>query len=126
VYTNKLLDRFKLSKSNPTLLLIPAGTVLILTTDILITGEYEPLYLVEVTIYRQAVGSLIYLTNCTRLDLCYAVGQLARHIQDPRICHLRLVKHILRYLNRTQTLRIRYQPVVPSEGSQYTLYSDST
>ena len=79
-YTNKLLDRFKLSKSNPTLLPILAGTVLILTADMLITGEYEPLYLVEVTIYRQAVGSLIYLTNCTRLDLCYAVGQLARHM----------------------------------------------
>jgi hypothetical protein len=80
VYTNKLLDRFKLSKSNPILLPIPAGIVLILTTDMPITSKYEPLYLVEVTIYRQAVRSLIYLTNCTQLDLCYTVGQLARHI----------------------------------------------
>ena len=51
VYTNKLLDRFKLSKSNPTLLLIPASTVLKLTADMPTTGEYEPLYLVKVTIY---------------------------------------------------------------------------
>ena len=64
-YTNKLLDRFKLSKSNPTLLLILASTVLKLTADMPITGKYEPLYLVKVTIYRQAVRSLIYLTNCT-------------------------------------------------------------
>ena len=79
-YTNKLLDRFKLSKSNPILLLILASTVLKLTTDMLITGKYEPLYLVKVTIYQQAVRSLIYLTNCTRLDLYYAVGQLARYM----------------------------------------------
>jgi hypothetical protein len=44
-------------------------------------------------------------------------------MQDPRICHLRLVKQVLRYLNGTRNLGIRYQPV---KGSQYTLYSDST
>jgi hypothetical protein len=125
-YAIKLLDRFKLSNSNPTLLPIPANTVLKLSADMPSTGEYEPLYPAEVTTYRQAIGSLIYLTNCTRLDLCYAVGQLARHMQDPRICHLRLVKQVLRYLNGTQKLGIRYQPVVLSKESQYTLYSDST
>jgi hypothetical protein len=126
-YSTKLLDRFKLSNSNPVHLPIPAYTVMKLSADTPLTGEYQPLQPAEVTAYRQAVGSLLYLSNCTRLDLCYAVGQLARHMQDPRICHLRLVKQVLRYLNGTRNLGIRYQPETrPSERSQYTLYSDST
>jgi hypothetical protein len=106
VYSTKLLDRFKLSNSNPIHLPIPANTVMKLSADTPLTGEYEPLQPAEVTAYRQAVGSLLYLSNSTRLDLCYAVGQLARHMQDPRICHLRLVKQVLRYLNGTRNLGI--------------------
>jgi hypothetical protein len=31
----------------------------------------------EITIYRQIVGSVLYLLNNTRPDMLYAIGQLA-------------------------------------------------
>jgi hypothetical protein len=126
-YVSKLLDRFKLDKSNPTQLPLPAGTVLKLDDDTRdhTTGEYQPLVPPEVTVYRQAVGSLIWLSNGTRPDISYAVGQLARHMQDPRICHLRLAKQVMRYLNGTRNLGITYQPTA-LKANLYDLYSDST
>ena len=45
-------------------------------------------YMVDAMMYRQMIGSLMYLTN-TRPDICFAVNTL-RHV------HLIAVKHILR------------------------------
>jgi hypothetical protein len=73
-YSTKLLDRFKLSNSNPIHLPIPANIVIKLSADIPLTGEYELLQPAEVTVYRQAIRSLLYLLNSTGLDLCYTVG----------------------------------------------------
>jgi len=124
-YITRLLERFKLDKSNPTHLPIPANTVLKLEPDIHPTNRNQPLQPVETTVYRQAVGCLLYLTNCTRPDLSYPVGQLARHMQNPWIDHLRLVKQALRYLNGTRNLGIRYQ-FTGKRPNPYDLYSDAT
>jgi hypothetical protein len=124
-YVTRLLERFKLDKSNPTQLPIPANTVLKLDLDLASTDENQPLLPVETTIYRQAVGCLIYLSNSTRLDISYPVGQLARHMHNPRIVHLRLVKQVLRYLNGTRNLGIRYS-FTGQKSNPYDLYSDAT
>ena len=148
LYATKLVERFKLDKSNPTVLPIPAGTVLKLRreygltddpTDGLtdgLTDDLQPLIDTETHIYRQIVGSLIYLSNGTRLDLCYPVGQLARHMAQPLVLHLRLAKQTLRYLRGTSELGIYYgrkgelyewteNRNGPKE-SLYTLFSDAT
>jgi len=52
---------------NPAKLLIPAGTVL--KADI-----KSPLKYNNATIYRQIIGSIIYLLNYTRLDISYAIS----------------------------------------------------
>ncbi|KAE8656488.1 Detected protein of unknown function [Hibiscus syriacus] len=50
----------------------------------------------DATMYRQLVGSLIYLT-LTRPDISYAVGVMTRYMQNPKKPHLEAVRRILRY-----------------------------
>ena len=38
---------------------------------------------VDATMYRQTIGSLMYLTN-TRLDICFVVNTLIQFVMDPR------------------------------------------
>ena len=47
--------------------------------------------------FASLVGSLLYLANCTRPDISFAVGTLARHLRNPFSVHLKAVKHLLRY-----------------------------
>jgi hypothetical protein len=60
------------------------------------------------TTFRQSVGSLRYLADRTRPDITYAVGQLARHMQDPRREHWIAVKQVFAYLHKTQHFGLRY------------------
>ena len=39
--------------------------------------------MIDPTMYRQLIGSLMYLTN-TRLDICFVVNTLSQFISDPR------------------------------------------
>jgi hypothetical protein len=48
-------------------------------------------------VYRQLVGSLIYLT-LTRPDIAYAVGVMSRFMQNPKKPHLEVARRILRYV----------------------------
>ena len=51
--------------------------------------------------YLSAIGALMYLTNCTRPDIAFAVNLLARHSSTPAKRHWNGVKHLLRYLKGT-------------------------
>ncbi|MCO5563461.1 hypothetical protein L7F22_017103 [Adiantum nelumboides] len=54
----------------------------------------------DVTMYRQIVGSLIYLT-ILRPDLSYSVGLESQFMQLPRKPHLDVVRRTLRYVSAT-------------------------
>ena len=58
----------------------------------------ESLY--DATLYRQLIGSLIYLT-VTRPDISYAVHVVSQFMTAPRSPHYAVVLRILRYLNDT-------------------------
>ena len=71
-----------MDKSNLIVLLILVGTILKLCKEYVYTidnttDELWILINAETRIYQQIVESLIYLSNGTRLDLYYPVGQLA-------------------------------------------------
>jgi hypothetical protein len=53
--------------------------------------------LVDSTLYRQLIGSLMYLVN-TRPDICFAVNTLSQFMVEPRRVHWVVAKHVLRYL----------------------------
>jgi hypothetical protein len=52
------------------------------------------------TVYRQVIGSLMYLVN-TRPDICFAVNALSQYMVAPRQVHWIAAKHVLRYLKGT-------------------------
>lgn len=51
--------------------------------------------------FREAVGSLIYLSTCTRPDISYLVRKLSQHFAEPTLEHWNTVKHVFRYLKST-------------------------
>ena len=66
------------------------------------------LELVDATMYRQMIGSLMYLTN-TRPYICFAVNTLSQYLTVPRHVHLTAAKHILRYLKGTIDYGFKYK-----------------
>jgi hypothetical protein len=68
-------------------------------------GRETPL--VDSTLYRQLVGSLLYLTH-SKLYLSYAVGAVSRFMQETHELHWKVAKHILRYVQGTITFGIHY------------------
>jgi Reverse transcriptase (RNA-dependent DNA polymerase)/GAG-pre-integrase domain len=139
LYTTKLLERFGLQRANPVSQPFPTGTVLIQSNLADVeeekgNTEYQRLKMEEAEAYRQAVGSLLYLSNCTRFDISYAVGQLARFMHAPRTVHFRLAKQVLRYLCGTATAGILYSAnpstsnsnLLTSKSNLYKHYSDAT
>ena len=54
----------------------------------------------DATLYRQLVGSLIYLVN-TRPNICYVVNQLSQSMVKPTKIFWRVGKHVLRYIRGT-------------------------
>jgi hypothetical protein len=63
--------------------------------------------LVDNTLYRQLVGSLLYLTH-SRPDLSYVVGAVSKFMQEPHELHWKDAKRILRYVQGTITFGIHY------------------
>lgn len=72
--------------------------------------------------YAAIVGKLMYLATCTRPDLAYAVGLLARFMSKPRDEHWRCVKWLLQYLKQTSSLGLQYGG---EQHLEFEGYSDS-
>jgi hypothetical protein len=53
--------------------------------------------LVDATLYRLIIGSLMYLTN-TRPDICFAMNTLSQYLVEPIRVHLVVANHVMRYL----------------------------
>jgi hypothetical protein len=63
---------------------------------------------VDDTIYRQLVGSLMYLVN-TRPNIFYAINQLSQAMVKPTKLFWKAGKHVLRYLNATSEYGLWYR-----------------
>jgi hypothetical protein len=87
-YARDLLERFNMTDCKSALTPFPSGFKL---ED----GRDTPL--VENTLYRKLMGSLLYLTH-SRPDLSYAVGIVSRFMQELHELHWKATKCILRYI----------------------------
>ncbi|KAL4022729.1 hypothetical protein IC575_016474 [Cucumis melo] len=90
-YASDLLARSEITDSNT------ASTPL--DPNVHLT-PYDGVPLEDVSLYRQLVGSLIYLT-VTRPDIAYAVHIVSQFMAAPRTIHFTVVLRILRYIKGT-------------------------
>ena len=58
--------------------------------------------------YFSAIGALIYLANCTCLNIHFFINLLARYSSTPTRRHWNGIKHILCYLCRTIDVGLFY------------------
>ncbi|GJV56434.1 retrovirus-related pol polyprotein from transposon TNT 1-94 [Tanacetum coccineum] len=77
--------------------------------------------LVDDALYRDMIGSLMYLTSC-RPDLIYAVCLCARYQEKHTQKHLNMVKRIFRYLKGTINMGLWYSK---DTGMSMTAYVDA-
>ena len=93
-YVDKLLERFNMidCKTKPTP--CPLGINKELGNDSKLLENNS--------LYREIVGSLIYLMTNTRPDISYVVTLLGQYMSNPTVAHLNLAKHVLRYLKGTK------------------------
>eukprot|EP00253_Pinus_taeda_P036170 PITA_36170 len=100
-YANEILRRFHMEKCKP--------------MQTLLVGNWRKKdatsrEVVEATVYRQLVGSLMYLVN-TRPDLCNAVNQLSQVMVHPTKIFWKEAKHVLRYLRGTSQYGLWYRRI---------------
>ena len=93
-YTNDLLKRFKMDECKPIKTPVPTNGHLDLDEG----GK-----MVDQTLYRSMIGSLLYST-ASRPDILFSVYMCARFQDNPKETHLIAVKRILRYLKHTPSI----------------------
>ncbi|XP_050125167.1 secreted RxLR effector protein 161-like [Malus sylvestris] len=74
---------------------------------------------VDSTLYKQMVGSLMYLT-ATRLDLMFTISLISRYMEHPTESHLFEAKRILRYVKGTVGFGVFYKKGGDEELIGYT------
>ena len=62
---------------------------------------------VDVTLYRQLVGSFLYLTH-SHPDLSFAVGCVSHYMKTPHESHWKAAKIIIQYIRGTIQFGIHY------------------
>ncbi|KAL5583478.1 hypothetical protein UlMin_015920 [Ulmus minor] len=98
-YAQEILDRFHMKNCNSVITPVEKGLKLVKDP----TGK-----MIDSTLYKQIVGSLMYLT-ATRPDLMHAVSLISRFMEKPKEIHLLAAKRILRYLCGTTKFGLFYK-----------------
>ncbi|XP_055604909.1 uncharacterized protein LOC129753136 [Uranotaenia lowii] len=70
--------------------------------------------------YQEAVGALMYLAQCTRPDILFAVNHLSRFNTCAGEKHWEAVKHLLRYVRGSSKMKLCYTKSPESELVGYT------
>ena len=109
-YAQEILERFNMDQCNSVHNPVVPGFKL--TKD---EGGVE----VDSTVYKQMVGSLMYLT-ATRPDLMFIVSLISRYMERPTESHLLAAKRALRYIKGTVSLGMFYKKGVSEELVGYT------
>ena len=96
-YVRQVLERYDMQDCN--------ATKLPFAPNLTFSQEDEPAQPPDpetITEYRAKIGSLIYAMKQTRLDICYPLGVLAKHMSNPGPNHIKALHHLLRYLQGTK------------------------
>ena len=97
-YIEKLLDKFEKDESNIARTLVDIN--LHLSKNI---GQS-----ISQLEYSRIIGSLMYVMNCTRLDIEYSISKLSRYTSIPEVDHWKAIIRVLKYLRYTQNYGLHY------------------
>ena len=114
-YIYEILNRFNMLDCKPVAIPMDPGVDISDDTATEITNEP----------YNELIGSLIYLIQCTRPDLSFAVGMLSRHLKTPTRRDWERAKRVLRYLKGTIGYGIRYSSDEYAKNDKLVIYSDA-
>ncbi|KAD2805852.1 hypothetical protein E3N88_39229 [Mikania micrantha] len=92
-YTEKLLKRFNMDKANPLSTPMFVRSLNVDNDPFRPCEDNEEVLGPEIP-YLSAIGALMYLTNCTRPDISFAVNLLARFSSTPTKRHWNGIKRI--------------------------------
>ncbi|CAM8895734.1 unnamed protein product [Rhodiola kirilowii] len=106
-YTKKIIKRFNMDKSNPLSTPMVVRSLDVNNDPFRPCEDSEEILGQEVPSFS-AIGALMYLTNCTRPDIAFAVNLLARFSSVPTKRHWNGIKHVFRYLQGTIDLGLFY------------------
>lgn len=98
-YVEKILDRFDMQDCKPRA--TPCEPKPNCTNNAEVMSDVRK--------YKEAVGSLVYLSTCTRPDQSYVVSKLSQYLSEPTIEQWTTVKHVLRYLKDTKGKLLCYR-----------------
>ncbi|KAF4047061.1 putative transposon Ty5-1 protein [Phytophthora infestans] len=83
--------------------------------------DNEPFY--DTSMIREIIGSLLWLSTCTQLDITMTVNYLARFVSEPTAAHW---MRALRYLRGTRELKLFYmRPQAPRKTIKTAIFSDA-
>lgn len=114
---DKMLSTYNMQDCDPVSTPMPVGTKLSKTMSP--QTDEEKLYMASVP-YRELVGELGWIAQCTRADVKFVVGVLARFVTNPGKKHWEAAKYLLRYLAGTR----EYGLLFAANGDELTRDAD--
>ena len=99
-YTTTILQQFNMEDAKPRSVPMDANTKLCKEGDD---------FMDDAGPYAELLGMLLYLSTCTRPDIAFSVGMLARFMSHPREEHFAYAKGILHYLRSTAARGIKFK-----------------
>jgi hypothetical protein len=97
-YTVEILKRFDMLECNS------MNTPMEMKLKLLVDTSSK---LIDATLYKQIIGSLMYPTN-TRPNICFSMNTLSQFLVEPKHVHLVVAKHVMRYLKGTSDCGLSY------------------
>ena len=97
VYAQEVVDRFLPFADNKH----PRRCCPIDPSESLARDDGSPLLDTKIYKYASLIGALLYLTNCTRPDLAFAVNSLAKYMACPTTKHWHVALEVIRHLSST-------------------------
>ena len=85
-YTKKILKSFYMDKAHPLSLTMIVRSLDVKNDPFRFYGNGE-IFLGHEVPYLSVIGALMYLTNCTRLDISFSINLLARYDSAPTQRH---------------------------------------
>lgn len=119
-YTEAILRRFKMFDCDPVKL--PKDPSQRLTNEMSPKSDDEIQRMKNVP-YQEAVGSVLYLQQCTRPDISFGIAIVSQFNQNPGVAHWTAVNRVLRYLRGTLDAKLVFAK--DSKYDELCCYSDS-